>query len=91
MVNSAERIESLLAAVYGKPVAREVMPRLIERLDRYAEVHPLDAHSPSEAGERLTERDVILITYGDQIQEPGKPPLRTLDEMEIADNTLILF
>jgi glycosidase len=26
----------------------------------------------------LTERDAILITYGDQVREPGEPPLRTL-------------
>jgi sucrose phosphorylase len=26
----------------------------------------------------LTERDVILITYGDQVREPGVPPLQTL-------------
>ena len=28
----------------------------------------------------LTERDVVLITYGDQVTEPGKPPLRSLAE-----------
>jgi glucosylglycerate phosphorylase len=27
----------------------------------------------------LTEQDVILITYGDQVRVPGEPPLRTLD------------
>jgi len=31
--------------------------------------------------ERLTERDAILITYGDQVTEPGKPPLQTLTEV----------
>ena len=31
--------------------------------------------------ERVTEQDVVLITYGDQIQEPGKPPLETLGEV----------
>jgi sucrose phosphorylase len=29
----------------------------------------------------LTERDALLITYGDQIQEPGVPPLQTLREL----------
>lgn len=28
----------------------------------------------------LTERDALLITYGDQVREPGAPPLRTLAE-----------
>lgn len=27
---------------------------------------------------RLTERDAILITYGDQFREPGRPPLQAL-------------
>jgi len=31
--------------------------------------------------ECLTERDVVLITYGDQVTEPGKPPLQTLAEV----------
>jgi glycosidase len=29
----------------------------------------------------LTERDTILITYGDQFQEPSVPPLRTLHQV----------
>ncbi len=28
----------------------------------------------------LSERDSILITYGDQVREPGSPPLQTLAE-----------
>ena len=28
----------------------------------------------------LTERDTLLITYGDQVSEPGKPPLKTLGD-----------
>jgi glycosidase len=31
-------------------------------------------------GERLTQADAILITYGDQVSELGKSPLRTLAE-----------
>lgn len=30
---------------------------------------------------QLTERDAILITYGDQFQEPGLPPLETLHQV----------
>jgi sucrose phosphorylase len=30
---------------------------------------------------RVDERDVILITYGDQVQEPDKAPLQSLDEL----------
>lgn len=30
--------------------------------------------------ERFTEKDVVLITYGDQVRSPGKAPLRVLGE-----------
>jgi sucrose phosphorylase len=29
----------------------------------------------------LTQRDALLITYGDQVREPGVPPLQTLGEL----------
>lgn len=34
--------------------------------------------SDGNASPLLTERDAILITYGDQFREPGRPPLQTL-------------
>ena len=32
----------------------------------------------SEERLELTQRDALLITYADQVREPGEPPLRTL-------------
>ncbi len=39
--------------------------------------NPLPPRSAGEGGE-ITHRDAILITYGDQVGEPGVAPLRTL-------------
>ena len=50
------------------------------RLTEFQDAHPqLQERLPPE--ERLTERDAILITYGDQVSEPDKPPLATLAEV----------
>ena len=38
----------------------------------------------------LTERDLVLITYGDQVTEAGKPPLRTLAAF-LGDRVADLF
>lgn len=63
--------------------AQALWERLAARLEVFQAAHPqLQARMRSEA--RLTERDVILITYGDQIIEPGAPPLRTLAEVLTA-------
>jgi sucrose phosphorylase len=60
-----------LTFLYGSAQARTVEARL-RRL--------LQEHSPrvQTAGRPLSERDSVLITYGDQVREPGTPPLRTL-------------
>jgi len=71
MSDPATRIFRLLVFLYGEEKAAQVWPALADRLaDRL--------HHLSPAPENLTERDVILITYGDQFREPGRPPLQTL-------------
>jgi glucosylglycerate phosphorylase len=65
-------ITARLEALYG----RQAAPALHERLDALLSGYRL----PGETrGDRpFTERDTMLITYGDQIREPGEAPLRTL-------------
>ncbi|NTW03446.1 MAG: sugar phosphorylase, partial [Oscillochloris sp.] len=46
-------------------------------LDDFAAHH----ERPTARHERLSADDVILITYGDQVREPGRPPLQTLGEV----------
>ena len=62
---------SYLTSLYGAEKAPELLERVQTILDSYR------AHLPSRDG-TLSERDSILITYGDQIQSPDEKPLRTL-------------
>ncbi len=66
------RIRNLLTSIYGAETAAHIEPALEARLEAFS------ACCPRRDGGALTERDAILITYGDQFQEPGQPPLRTL-------------
>jgi sucrose phosphorylase len=70
-----DRILDHLTFLYGPERAETLMKRLnciLEQVSRPA---------APQADERLTERDVILITYGDQVTERDKPPLQTLAEV----------
>jgi sucrose phosphorylase len=60
-----------LSFLYGADKA----PPLFERLQRIMAEYRMQVHT-RDAG--LTERDSILITYGDQLQQPGEKPLQTL-------------
>ena len=70
------RILDHLGFLYGGEQATVLWPRLEAILADFHCRHPdLAAASASES---LTERDVILITYGDQVQEDGVPALQSL-------------
>lgn len=60
-----------LIFLYGESRGRVAMDHLRQILDRY---RPLLHSNHSE----LSERDSVLITYGDQVQSTGTPPLRVL-------------
>ncbi|MBN1963552.1 MAG: sugar phosphorylase [Anaerolineae bacterium] len=72
----ARRMRGRLAFLYGEARADEVWVRLAALLAENKPRLQQGAHAARE----LTERDVILITYGDQVQEAGIPPLQTLHE-----------
>jgi len=65
---------TLLTQIYGAELAAHVEPRLIGLVERYRSriAKPYNAS--------LDERDSLLITYGNQVQEKGKPYLQTLAE-----------
>jgi len=60
-----------LGFLYGESQSQIIAVRLHEIIDRY---RPLIRSQRFE----LSERDAILITYADQVQESGMPPLRVL-------------
>ena len=63
-----------LTRIYGVDVATQVAPQLCSLVERYR------GRIPSPPVTSLTEKDSILITYGNQVFEPGKPPLQSLSE-----------
>lgn len=75
------RILDHLTFLYGDDVAADVWRRLKRQLTAFAEEHPSLRDEVPRPSERLTEQDAILITYGNQVSEPGKPPLVTLAEV----------
>jgi sucrose phosphorylase len=75
------RIRDHLTFLYGVQEAKDLLPRLQERLSRFRERNPALHREAPDPAERLTEHDSFLITYGDQVFEPDRPPLQTLAEV----------
>lgn len=63
-------IRQLLESIYGGAVAAECYPRLMRLLDEF--------QGSRGASGPLTERDAVLITYGDMVSAPGVAPLKSL-------------
>ena len=62
-----------LTFLYGKDKA----PKLYERAQKLMDGYRARTHGAARDGE-LTERDSMLITYGDQVQSSNEKPLQTL-------------
>ncbi len=71
-----DRLRGYLAYLYGPEQGAAAYEDLRAMLADFAATHPQLA--TAAGAERLSEDDVILITYGDQIAQPGRPPLRSL-------------
>jgi len=74
-----QQILEHLVHLYGVEVAQATLAGLQARMEKYASSLP-HSHPKARRELRLSQSDVILITYGDQITQPGVPPLRTLGE-----------
>jgi len=71
-----ERIVSLANSIYGEAQGAEVSHQLAELLDRWSA--RLQAFQGSRMPLPLSQRDVMLITYADQVRTAGETPLHTL-------------
>ncbi len=69
-------MQNKLEFVYGPEVGRTTFERLQAVMHKYTHLKTQQPVLPPE--QRLTERDVILITYGDQLQTEHQHPLKTL-------------
>ena len=67
-------VRELLTELYGKIAGQAAMTRLQAMLDRYRA--DLAVHTGQRGA--LSQRDAMLITYGDQVREPNVPPLQAL-------------
>lgn len=73
------KIQDHLTYLYGAEAANAIALSLKEILADFQERNPhLQANTPTD---RVTEKDAILITYGDQISEEDVPPLQSLTEV----------
>ena len=75
-----KQIQAHLTFIYGPETGATVFEQLQARLDDFRRQYPGLSRAVAPA-ERVTEADSILITYGDQIQEPDKPTLQSLAEV----------
>jgi glucosylglycerate phosphorylase len=71
-----ERLLAELTELYGPQEGRSTYNALLARLDAFQN-EPKDAN-PQVSG-LLDQRDALLITYPDQVNQPGEPPLVTLE------------
>ncbi len=67
-----DQLRQHLTRLYGPQTATEVLPRVIQLLESYA----TQISSHQRTG--WNERDVVLITYADQIRAAGESPLAAL-------------
>ena len=73
----------LLRSLYGEQLGADTARKLDDLIARHA-----GKSGPPSTSSTLSERDVLLITYADQVREPGIAPLRTLAafcEKSLAD------
>ena len=71
----SEALGRHLAFLYGSERSAKHLPDLMRIIERHQTAAP---DPPTTAG-ALNQRDAILITYADQVQQPGEPPLHTLE------------
>jgi len=82
-MTSERRIFDHLAFLYGEERASALLERLRIILRRFRQRNPRlpTAQECPAPQDRLTQRDAVLITYGDQVTEPGRPPLQSLADV----------
>ncbi len=78
MIGNKKQLFEDLAFLYGDDAAHIAYDRMMSMLDDFREQHPDLSQTARE--NRISERDVILITYADMVQERGKSNLQSLHE-----------
>ncbi len=80
----AQRLKNKITFLYGVPHLESIYLEL-ERIMKvyYAHKTPLmkEFEAQFKPEDRFTEKDIILITYGDLIKTPNQKPLKTLTQL----------
>ncbi len=80
---SREKIRNRLVFLYGREAAEKIMPELERIMKIFYAFKPskmIEGEKHYNPTERFTEKDIILITYGDLLRDDGRSPLSTLAE-----------
>ncbi len=78
---AANRLFQRLAAIYGEMIAQVHMPELIRLIRVHHAYKPdelIEAEKFFDTGQRFSEKDIVLITYGDLLRSEGRTPLSAL-------------
>ncbi len=76
MTDLKQKIMAHLAFIYNEKDAPALTDILLKQLAAYKAQHPELAQPSTER--RVSEKDAILITYGDMVKQAGEAPLQTL-------------
>lgn len=79
--DTEEKIFRRLVFLYGRETAGEIIPELEKIMEAFHSSEPpgiIEKERCFDPGERFTEKDVILITYGDLLRGGERTPLATL-------------
>ena len=75
-----KQLQEHLTFIYGPGIGESVFEVLQAQLADFQRQYP-ELKQAIDPTERVTETDAMLITYGDQLQEPAKPTLQSLAEV----------
>ncbi|MCD4685523.1 MAG: sugar phosphorylase [Anaerolineae bacterium] len=74
----SDAMREKLVALYGTAHGTAAYARLRQTLDDFRAQHPHFAAHADDPAARVSERDVMLITYSNSLQATGMPPLQAL-------------
>ena len=75
MIEYSRIIESL-RKIYGEPAAQAALEKLQPVIEKFSAEQP--ARKAAQAQGYFSERDEVLITYGDSLSSQDEPPLQSL-------------
>jgi len=76
--SSRKKLKDKLNFIYDQKTAAEFYPELEQFITDFAEKHQ-ELREQNQNAARLTEKDSVVICYGDHIQTADEPPLKTLN------------